>query len=187
MMCVDATGVGAGDTLLINGATGGVGSYAIQIAKALGVDVIASARPGAEEDHVRALGADEVVDWSDGDLAAHVRDAHPDGVQGLVDVVTDTPERFATLAHDGARPRRPGRDHAAASATPSYSGAIEAANVFSAPDTRPAGADRRPRARRGACALRWPRCHAFDRIDDAFAALSRGALGKIAITLVEGS
>jgi len=54
--------------VLINGATGGVGNYAIQIAKALGVAVIASARPGGEEDHVRALGADEVVDWSDGDV-----------------------------------------------------------------------------------------------------------------------
>jgi NADPH:quinone reductase-like Zn-dependent oxidoreductase len=185
MMCVDATGVAAGDTVLINGATGGVGNYAIQIAKALGVAVIASARPGAEEDHVRALGADEVVDWSDGDVAAHVRAAHPDGVQGLVDVVTDTPERFATLAQTVLAPG--GRAATTRGVgDPELLGAIEAANVFSAPDiallVRIADLVREGRLRAPVAEV-----HGFDRIDDAFAALSRGALGKIAITLVEGS
>jgi NADPH:quinone reductase-like Zn-dependent oxidoreductase len=185
MMCVDATGVAAADTLLINGATGGVGNYAIQIAKALGAAVIASARPGAEEDHVRALGADEVVDWSDGDLAARVRAAHPGGVQGLVDVVTDTPERFAALARDALAPR--GRAATTRGvADPGLLGGIEAANVFSAPDiallVRIADLVREGRLRAPVAEV-----HAFDRIDDAFAALSRGALGKIAITLVEGS
>jgi NADPH:quinone reductase-like Zn-dependent oxidoreductase len=185
MMCVDATGVAAADTLLINGATGGVGNYAIQIAKALGAAVIASARPGAEEDHVRALGADEVVDWSDGDLAARVRAAHPDGVQGLVDVVTDTPERFATLAREVLAPG--GRAATTRGvADPGLLGDIEAANVFSAPDiallVRIADLVRAGRLRAPVAEV-----HAFDRIDDAFAALSRGALGKIAITLVEGS
>jgi NADPH2:quinone reductase len=185
MMCVDATGVAAGDTVLINGATGGVGNYAIQIAKALGVAVIASARPGAEEDHVRALGADEVVDWSDGDVAAHVRAVYPDGVQGLVDVVTDTPERFATLA---GKVLAPGGRAATTRGVgdPELLGAIEAANVFSAPDiallVRIADLVREGRLRAPVAEV-----HAFDRIDDAFAALSRGALGKIAITLVEGS
>ena len=102
----------AGDALLINGATGGVGSYAIQIAKTLGVHVIASARPGAEEAHVRALGADEALDWSDGALAARVRAEHPDGVQGLIDVVTATPEGFAALATTTLRAGRPGRHDA---------------------------------------------------------------------------
>jgi NADPH:quinone reductase-like Zn-dependent oxidoreductase len=185
MMCVDATGVAAADTLLINGATGGVGNYAIQIAKALGAAVIASARPGAEEEHVRALGADEVVDWSDGDLAAHVRAAHPGGVQGLVDVVTDTPERFAVLAREALAPG--GRAATTRGvADPGLLGDIEAANVFSAPDiallVRIADLVRAGRLRAPVAEV-----HAFDRIDDAFAALSRGALGKIAITLVEGS
>jgi NADPH:quinone reductase-like Zn-dependent oxidoreductase len=185
IMCVDATRVAAADTLLINGATGGVGNYAIQIAKALGAAVIASARPGAEEDHVRALGADEVVDWSDGDLAAHVRALHPGGVQGLVDVVTDTPERFAVLAREALAPG--GRAATTRGvADPGQLGGIQAANVFSAPDVallvRIADLVREGRLRAPVAEV-----HAFDRIDDAFAALSRGALGKIAITLVEGS
>jgi NADPH2:quinone reductase len=185
MMCVDATGVAGGDALLINGATGGVGSYAIQIAKALGVHVIASARPGAEEGHVRALGADEAVDWSDGELAARVRDEHPDGMQGLIDVVTGTPESFAALA---TKTLVPGGRAATTLGVgdPGLLGTIEATNVFSAPDTALLA---RIAELAQAGRLRAPvaEVHAFDHIDDAFAALARGALGKIAITVAEGS
>jgi putative PIG3 family NAD(P)H quinone oxidoreductase len=51
----------SGDTLLINGAAGGVGTAAIQIAKAAGARVVASVRDPAVHDAVRALGADEVI------------------------------------------------------------------------------------------------------------------------------
>ena len=185
MMCVDATGVAAGDALLINGATGGVGSYAIQIAKALGVHVIASARPGAEEAHVRALGADAALDWSDGALAARVRAEHPDGVQGLIDVVTATPEGFAALATTTLAPG--GRAATTLGVgDPELLGAVAFTNVFSAPDTALLA---RIAELAQAGQLRAPvaEVHAFERIDDAFAALARGALGKIAITLADGS
>jgi len=114
-----------------------------------------------------------------------VRAAHPDGVQGLVDVVTDTPERFATLAQTVLAPG--GRAATTRGVgDPELLGAIEAANVFSAPDiallVRIADLVREGRLRAPVAEV-----HGFDRIDDAFAALSRGALGKIAITLVEGS
>jgi NADPH:quinone reductase-like Zn-dependent oxidoreductase len=52
----------SGDRLLIKGASGGVGSAAIQIAKAMGAHVTALAA-GEGIDHCRALGADEVVDY----------------------------------------------------------------------------------------------------------------------------
>jgi NADPH:quinone reductase-like Zn-dependent oxidoreductase len=58
----DEARLGSGDRLLIKGASGGVGSAAIQIAKAMGAHVPALAA-GEGIDHCRALGADEVVDY----------------------------------------------------------------------------------------------------------------------------
>ena len=75
----------AGETVLVLGSAGGVGTAAIQIAKALGASVIAMVhRPGAVE-FVESLGADVVLPLTDG-WAQAVRD-HTDG-RG-VDVVVD--------------------------------------------------------------------------------------------------
>ncbi len=75
----------AGETVLVLGSAGGVGTAAVQIAKALGAKVIAMVhRPGATE-FVESLGADVVLPLTDG-WAQAVRD-HTDG-RG-VDVVVD--------------------------------------------------------------------------------------------------
>ena len=58
----DGARLGAGERVLIKGASGGVGSAAIQIAKALGAQVTAMAS-GPGIDHCRGLGADRVVDY----------------------------------------------------------------------------------------------------------------------------
>lgn len=66
-------GLRAGQAVLVNGATGGVGSYAVQIAKQLGGRVTAVAsRHNA--DLCRDLGADQVIDRSTDDFTAIVRD-----------------------------------------------------------------------------------------------------------------
>jgi NADPH:quinone reductase-like Zn-dependent oxidoreductase len=54
------TGLGAGETVLVTGASGGVGSAAVQLARRRAARVIAVASP-AKAEQVRALGADEVV------------------------------------------------------------------------------------------------------------------------------
>lgn len=65
----------AGQTVLILGAGGGVGTFAVQLARAAGARVLASARAWARE-LVLGLGADAFVDADGDDLAAAARDAH---------------------------------------------------------------------------------------------------------------
>jgi NADPH:quinone reductase-like Zn-dependent oxidoreductase len=97
---VDAVAPRDGDLVLISGATGGVGAMALQYALAAGADVIATARPGDEEEFVRGLGATHVVDYA-GDLADQVRGIAPDGVSGVVHLAGDAPQLASLLAPGG--------------------------------------------------------------------------------------
>ncbi|WP_281453067.1 NADP-dependent oxidoreductase [Paenarthrobacter nitroguajacolicus] len=73
-----------GETVLIHGGSGGVGSLGIQIAKALGANVIATASE-KNHDFLRSLGAEPVV-YGDG-LAERVRALRPEGVDVVADFV----------------------------------------------------------------------------------------------------
>jgi NADPH:quinone reductase-like Zn-dependent oxidoreductase len=77
---VDLGGVGEGDRVLVHGGGGGVGHVAVQIAKALGAYVVATAS-GDKREFVEGFGADEVIDYAAVDFAEVVRD---------IDVVLDT-------------------------------------------------------------------------------------------------
>jgi len=65
---VDEAGVVAGQRVLVNGAAGGVGHFAVQIAKHLGTHVVGVCSAGNAE-FVRGLGADEVIDYAREDFA----------------------------------------------------------------------------------------------------------------------
>jgi NADPH:quinone reductase-like Zn-dependent oxidoreductase len=68
---VERLGVHNGESVLIHAAAGGVGHFAVQIAKILGAHVIGTARAENHE-FLRSLGCDECVDYRDGDLPSDV-------------------------------------------------------------------------------------------------------------------
>ncbi|MFF5302315.1 NADP-dependent oxidoreductase [Streptomyces sp. NPDC013161] len=91
----------AGATVLITGAGGGVGSAALQIARALGLRAVGVASEG-KKDFVESLGAVHVP--SGPDLAARVRAVAPDGVDGAYDLVGgEVLAEAATLLTDPAK------------------------------------------------------------------------------------
>jgi NADPH:quinone reductase-like Zn-dependent oxidoreductase len=96
MSAVEAVDPGQGARVLILGATGGVGTFAIQLAALRGAHVIASVRPG-DEDFVTGLGAAETVDYT-GDVIAAIRDRHRDGIDAVIDAVNRDHDAFAALA-----------------------------------------------------------------------------------------
>ena len=61
-----------GETVLVQGAAGGVGSAAVQLARALGARVLATASGAPAADLVRGLGAEAVIDYRTVDVAARV-------------------------------------------------------------------------------------------------------------------
>ena len=79
-----------GESVLILGATGGVGLAAIQLAKAMGGKVLAAVASKSKEDIVRAAGADEIIDLSAPDLRESLRAQVYEKVgKGGVDIIID--------------------------------------------------------------------------------------------------
>ncbi|PWK71533.1 NADP-dependent oxidoreductase [Aminobacter sp. AP02] len=93
---VTAGHIKAGDRVLVQAAAGGVGHLAVQIAKAKGAHVIATASP-SKVDFVRSLGADEVIDYTKDDFVEKA---------GMVDLVFealggDHPEKSLKVLKQG--------------------------------------------------------------------------------------
>ncbi len=88
----DKAGLRAGNHVLINGASGGVGTFAVQIAKVMGARVTA-ASSGRNAGLVRGLGADEVIDYTRQDVTAG-----DIGYDVVLDAVNVLPVRRASRA-----------------------------------------------------------------------------------------
>ncbi|WP_329106068.1 zinc-binding dehydrogenase [Micromonospora sp. NBC_01699] len=169
---LDAVAPQSGETVLISGATGGVGAIAIQYAAAAGAKVIATARPGAEADFVRGLGATDVVDHT-GDLAAQVRAITPGGVDVVLHLAGDGAALTALLTDKGRLASTLGLgpdQHPAATA------------VMATPT-----ADTLDRLAADAAAGRLTvpvsRTYALHEVPAAFGDFTLGTIGKLAITL----
>lgn len=102
---MESTGLGAGDRVLILGASGGMGTLLVQLAKAAGAIVVGVARGERKTSLVRELGADAVVDATDLEWLAHARTAlGPAGADVVLDGVGGTLGLAAfPLTADGGR------------------------------------------------------------------------------------
>ncbi|MGW7682081.1 NADP-dependent oxidoreductase [Kribbella sp. NPDC054772] len=103
---LDLLGVKSGETILIHGAAGAVGSIAVQLAAAAGLTVIGTAS-AANHDYLRSIGA-VPVEYGDG-LVERVRAAAPQGIDAAFDTagkgglpesieLIGGPERIVTIA-----------------------------------------------------------------------------------------
>lgn len=101
---LDTVDIREGDTLLIVGAKGGVGSFTVQLAAQRGATVIATAPPDYAG-FMRELGATQTIDPSAGNVADAVRQLHPDGITALIDVVNqrDALTELGSVVHSGGR------------------------------------------------------------------------------------
>lgn len=95
----DALALAEGQTVLVVGAAGGVGSFFVQLAAGAGANVIAPAL-SEDEGYLRGLGVAQVVDRN-ADVGVTVREAHTDGVDAILDVVSQAPD--ASLLEEGGR------------------------------------------------------------------------------------
>ena len=101
---LDTAALAPGETLLIVGGAGGIGTFAIQMAARMGAYVIATART-EDQEYLRSLGAAETVDFTQGDVVEAVRTSHPGGVDAVMDVVSGS----AAIGHVAQALRRGGR------------------------------------------------------------------------------
>ncbi|MFF3334902.1 NADP-dependent oxidoreductase [Streptomyces sp. NPDC002888] len=94
---VQAARLAGGHTLLINGASGGVGQSAIQFAARAGVRVLATGTSDLT-DHLRGLGAHSVIDFTVAPTHEQVAAAYPEGIHAVVDLVTPTGGDISPMA-----------------------------------------------------------------------------------------
>ncbi len=92
--------IAAGGSIFIAGASGAIGTLAIQVARARGWQVAASAS-AKNHDYLRELGVTLVVDYHDEDWPEQVRQWQPDGVDGALAVQPNTTADTVRVVKDG--------------------------------------------------------------------------------------
>lgn len=97
----DILDIGPGDDVLVTAGAGGLGHFAVQIARALGANVIATASP-RNHDFLHELGAAEVVDHTEDDWPDRVRALTGGGIERIQVCAMPTVSGAARAARDGA-------------------------------------------------------------------------------------
>ena len=180
LMSVEAAGAKPKDVVVVVGASGGIGGYAVQLAALRGAQVVAVTSKGHEE-YVRKLGATDVIDRTAGDVLGELESRHADGVAAIIDTFSDA----AGLARLGQAVRKGGTVtsmRGAASVEDLAKREITAVNIGTQVNT----ARLRELAQlRTEGKLQSPLIHTFtlDDADDAFAAIGQSAGGKLVVTI----
>ena len=93
-------GLAAGETFLVHGGAGGIGTTCIQLGKAFGAKVIATDSPASRCEICRELGADRVIDYKQEDFVEIVREAG--GANVILDIVggPNIEKNFKAASHD---------------------------------------------------------------------------------------
>ncbi len=98
----DALQLKSGETILVHAGAGGVGSYAIQLAKNAGAIILTTARQN-NHDYVKSLGADLAIDYTQQDFCETVRKEYPKGIDCVFDTIGGTTQEksFGILKKGG--------------------------------------------------------------------------------------
>lgn len=175
LSAVDAAELKPGQSVLVAGATGGVGNAAVQLASHADTHVVATAATDAERSLVTELGAGTTVDHT-GDVVAAARDAHPDGVDVVLHFAGDAAQLLTTV--------RPGGRLVSTIAQPDQLPAqdVTVVGIYTHPD--PAKLGRlAAHAAQGTTRVTVQETFPLDRAPEAFTAFTRGTLGKLVITI----
>ncbi|MEA2620877.1 MAG: hypothetical protein QOC97_1650 [Chloroflexota bacterium] len=177
---LDAIEAKAGDVVLVVGATGGVGSFVVELAARRGLVVIATAR--ADEDaYVRELGAAETIDYTAGSVADAVRGRYPHGVAALIDLV-DQKDALTDLATVVRRGGHVATLLGAADVDGLAARGITGQNVNATPTAdklRSLG----ELASSGDLRVPIQGVHPLERADEALAAFQQGTRGKLIVQI----
>ena len=173
-LLLDTAAVSDGDVVLVTGAAGMVGGFAVQLAIARGARVLAAVRePDADE--ARRLGAEMVVSTGSG-LEAQVREERVDGVDACVDTVGLGADALVCVRDDGKFVT------SVPTAVPDGQRGIDTGTVQVQPDAA-ATAELAARAAAGELTVRVAETLPLERFRDAYARLARGGVrGKLVLT-----
>ncbi|HTT90641.1 MAG TPA: NADP-dependent oxidoreductase [Acidimicrobiales bacterium] len=174
-LLVDGTGASDGDHLLVTGAAGMVGGFAVELARAQRANVIGAVRQSDAEE-ARRLGVETTVSTGE-DLASSVRAAWPEGADACMDTLG-----LATAALECVRDR--GRFFTTVpEAVPEATRGVAPQGVQVQPDPETLGALAR-RAARGELTVRVAEALPWEEFRRGYELLGRGGLhGKVVLTL----
>lgn len=94
---IEKSGLKHEQILLLIGATGGVGSFVIQLAAMQGIYVIGTVGDEKDVERVTKLGAKETINYKKLSVEQQIKTKYPDGVDGLIDVASN-PDAFKTMS-----------------------------------------------------------------------------------------
>jgi len=88
LQLLERLGIKHEQILLLVGATGGVGSFVVQLAAMQGIYVIATVSTELDAERMKKLGAKETINYKKVSVETEIRNKYPSGVDGLIDLVS---------------------------------------------------------------------------------------------------